>query len=31
MPNDGVAELDNVSFKRMLDWTRHSSGLKSLY
>ena len=30
MPNDGVAELDAVSFKRMLDWTRNSSGLKTL-
>lgn len=30
MPNDGVAELDHVSFKRMLDWTKNSSGLKTL-
>lgn len=30
MPNEGVAELDSASFKRMLDWTRNSSGLKTL-
>ncbi len=30
MPNDGVAELDSASFKRMLEWTKNSSGLKTL-
>ena len=30
MPNDGVAELDVASFKRMLDWTKNSCGLKTL-
>jgi hypothetical protein len=30
MPVDGVIELDTVSFKRMLDWTKVSSGLKTL-
>ncbi len=30
MPNEGVIELDQVSFKRMLEWTKNSSGIKSL-
>ena len=30
MPNDGVIELDQVAFKRMLDWTKNSSGIRSL-
>ncbi len=30
MPNDGVIELDQVTFKRMLDWTRNTSGIRSL-
>lgn len=30
MPNEGVIDLDQVSFKRMLDWTKASSGIKSL-
>lgn len=30
MPFDDVSDLDPVSFKRMLDWARSSSGLKSL-
>lgn len=30
MPNDGVIELDQVSFKRMLEWTKNSSGIRSL-
>ncbi len=30
MPNEGVIELDQVSFKRMLEWTKNSSGIRSL-
>lgn len=30
MPNEGVIELDLVSFKRMLEWTRNSPGIRSL-
>ena len=30
MPNEGVIELDQASFKRMLEWTKNSSGIKSL-
>ena len=30
MPVDGVLELDTVSFKRMLDFTKNSCGLKTL-
>lgn len=30
MPNDGVIDLDQVSFKRMLEWTKSSCGLKTL-
>lgn len=30
MPNDGVVELDQVSFKRILEWTKNSLGIKTL-
>ena len=30
MPNDGILDLDQVSFRRMIEWTKCSSGLKTL-
>lgn len=30
MPNEGVLDIDQMSFKRMLDWTKNSCGLKTL-
>lgn len=30
MPKDGVIELDQTSFKRMLRWAKNASGLKTL-
>ena len=30
MPNEGVIDLDQISFKRMLDWTKSCPGIKTL-
>jgi len=30
MPTDNVLGIDQASFKRMLDWTKNSSGIRSL-